>query len=126
MAYLAAINWPALALFAALMLTIAMFGLSYSGHFPAEHQAEKFKTLPGRLVMVGTVLVIAICAAKMLGLAIAHVPPPAAIIAGGAALLVAPLVLQNFPDSFVDGRRGLIALAAAAALLTVLAGKLVV
>jgi hypothetical protein len=33
-----------------------------------------------------------------------HVPLPAAVIGGGAMVLFAPLLLQPFPDSFVNGR----------------------
>ena len=36
---------------------------------------------------------------------------------GGAALLFAPLLLQPLPDSFVNGRRGLLAFSAAAVVL---------
>ena len=35
----------------------------------------------------------------------------AAVIVGGGVLLMAPLVLQLFPDSFVDGRSGLLVFA---------------
>jgi hypothetical protein len=31
----------------------------------------------------------------------------AAVIAGGLAILIAPLALQYFSDEFIDGRRGL-------------------
>ena len=34
-----------------------------------------------------------------------------AVIGGGGALLVAPLLLQPLPDTFVNGRRGLITFA---------------
>jgi hypothetical protein len=43
-----------------------------------------------------------------------------AVIGGGAALLFAPLLLQPLPDSFVDGRRGLLAFSAAAVSLAAL------
>ena len=39
-------------------------------------------------------------------------------LGGGAALLFAPLVLQLFPDPFVDGRAGLLVLATLAVALT--------
>jgi hypothetical protein len=48
------------------------------------------------------------------------IPWYAAVIGGGAGVLVAPLVLQWFPDRFVDGKRGLMSFAAAALLLSLL------
>jgi hypothetical protein len=39
------------------------------------------------------------------------------VIGGGAMLLFAPLLLQPLPDSFVNGRRGLLVFSAGAALL---------
>ena len=41
-----------------------------------------------------------------------------AIIIGGAVLLLAPLILQLFPDSFVDGRAGLLVFAGFGAILS--------
>ena len=43
----------------------------------------------------------------------------------GALVLVAPPLLQPFPDSFVNGRRGLLICAGIAAGLAVIAGRLV-
>jgi hypothetical protein len=45
------------------------------------------------------------------------IPWYAAVIGGGGGILVAPIVLQWFPDRFVDGKRGLLSFAALAALL---------
>jgi hypothetical protein len=44
----------------------------------------------------------------------------ATVIGGGAALLFAPLLLQPLPDSFVNGRRGLLVFAAGAVVLAAL------
>ena len=41
------------------------------------------------------------------------IPWYAAVIGGGLAILAAPLVLQQFPDRFVDGRAALLSFAAA-------------
>ncbi len=116
MAYLAAVNWLALLLFAALIVTIAMFGLSLSGHFPAP-QNRQLKDWPARALIICSIIVVAFCTAKALGLAMGRLPAPIAIIGAGAALLVAPLILKSLPDSFVDGRRGLVTLAGVAAFL---------
>ena len=63
----------------------------------------------GTLVLWGT---IALCARADAGcrslFAWQHVPLYAAVIGGGAMVLFAPLLLQPFPDSFVNGRRGLV------------------
>jgi hypothetical protein len=47
------------------------------------------------------------------------------VIGGGAMVLFAPLLLQPFPDSFVNGRRGLLTFAGIAAGLTLVASRLV-
>ncbi len=115
MTYLNSFSWVGLLLFATQLLVIAMYGLCFSGHFPAEHQRPELKEWPGRVVLAASILVIAVCAAQALGFALHRLPVAAAIIGAGLALLCAPLVLQSLPDSFVDGRRGLAALAAVAA-----------
>ena len=61
-----------------------------------------------------------------IGFAAERLPAPAAIIGGGAVLLAAPLVLQRLPDSFINGRRGLIVLGAIAGLLAFAAHRQVV
>jgi hypothetical protein len=48
------------------------------------------------------------------------VPLYAAVIGGGAMVLFAPLLLQPFPDSVVNGRRGLVIFTALATGLTVI------
>ena len=63
-------------------------------------------------------LVVALLAAWRL------IPWYAAVIGGGFAILVAPLVLQQFPDRFVDGRASLLSFAAAGALLALLLVRL--
>lgn len=122
MAYFAAVNWLALLLFAAMILTVAVFGLSLSGHFPAQHRKPELQDRLGRLIVVACILAVALAAAKAIGLSMALLPAPVAIIGAGLALLAAPLVLQRFPDNFVDGRTGLITLAAFASVLGYLSG----
>ncbi len=56
------------------------------------------------------------CAAA-LALAWRALPWYATVIGGGAALLFAPLLLQPLPDSFVNGRRGLLVFCVGAVLL---------
>lgn len=116
---------PELILFMALVLVLSLFGLTVSGHFPQEHRAASLRTGTGMLVLWGT---IAVCCALTLAAAVfawQYVPLPAAVIGGGAMMLFAPLLLQPFPDSFVNGRRGLLIFAGIATGLALIAGRLV-
>ena len=97
-----------LAVFMGLVLAVALVGLTASGHFPAEHRGDGLRNGLGAVLLwvsiagAGVVLVAAVL------LAMERLPLYASVIGGGAMLLVAPLVLQGFPDRFVDGRAGLI------------------
>ena len=116
---------PELVLFMALVLSLSLFGLTASGHFPQEHRAASLRTGTGVLVLWGT---IAVCGALAVAAALfawQRVPLPVAVIGGGAMVLFAPLLLQPFPDHFVNGRRGLLTFAAIAAGLAMIAGRLV-
>lgn len=99
---------PQLAVFMALVLVLSLYGLTVSGHFPEEHRAESLRTVGGKVLLWGTVALCAVLAVVALGFAWNYLPLPAAIIAAGLMVLVAPLILQPLPDSFVNGRRGLI------------------
>ena len=102
---------PELAVFMALVLVLSLYGLTVSGHFPEEHRAASLRTGGGPGCCCGAR--IALCAAlavSALAFAWQRVPLPAAVIGGGAMVLIAPLLLQPLPDSFVNGRRGLLTL----------------
>ena len=122
--YLAGISWISAAAFSLQVLVITLLFLCLSGHFPFAHQQPKLKELPGRLLMAASVLLGAISVAQVIGFANRQLPIPVAIICAGLALLVAPLVLQRLPESFVEGRRGLAALAALAATMVYLMTRL--
>ena len=112
---------PELVLFMALVLVLALFGLTASGHFPAEHRRGSLRAGSGVALLWGS---IALCAGLGLGaLAFAwqNLPLAAAIIGGGAMLLFAPILLQVFSDEFVDGPQGLVVFSAAGAALALLA-----
>ena len=68
---------------------------------------------------------IAACSAGALVLIFAWAVLPwyAVTIGGGAMLLVAPLLLQQFPDSFVDSARALLTFAAGALLVAAMIGR---
>ncbi len=99
---------PQLAVFMALVLVLSLYVLTVSGHFPEEHRADALKTAPGKALLWGTIALCAALAIAALVFAWQELPLPAAIIAGGAMVLIAPLLLQPLPDSFVNGRRGLL------------------
>ena len=112
-------NWVALALLMGSVLMVALYGLSASGHFPAEFRPAKLQRGVGLIVLWGTMLATGLAGAAALVLAWRALPWYATVIGGGAALLFTPLLLQPLPDSFVNGRRGLLVLAAGAVILAV-------
>jgi hypothetical protein len=94
--------------FMLLLLSASLCGLAASGHFPAEHRAPGLRTGLGRIVLFGS---LALCLLSLVGgiVLIWHaVPWYAAVIGGGAMVLAAPMLLQPFPDSFVNGRGALL------------------
>ncbi len=100
-----------LAVFMGLVLVLSLYGLTVSGHFPAEHRAEALRSGIGALLLWGTLaLSLALIAIAVL-FAAWRLPVYASVIGGGAMLLIAPLLLQPFPDTFVNGRSGLVAFA---------------
>jgi hypothetical protein len=114
------IDWVALGLLMGSVLLAALYGLAASGHFPAEFRPQTLQRGWGALVLWGTMIATGIAGAVALVLAWRALPWYATVIGGGAALLFAPLLLQPLPDSFVNGRRGLLVLAAGAVVLAAL------
>jgi hypothetical protein len=106
-----------LVLFAALMLLLALFALTASGHFPRASRLPAMAAGAAPVVLWVSIAVAACCLAAGLTAAWRLIPWYAAVIGGGGGILVAPIVLQWFPDRFVDGKRGLLSFAALAALL---------
>ncbi len=107
-------HWIWLGYFMAGVLAAALYGLTASGHFPAEVRSEKFKAGTGALLLWATLLATGAAAASMLVQSWWVLPWYLSLLGGGGMLLFAPLLLQSFPDSFVDGRRGLVAFSAVA------------
>jgi hypothetical protein len=102
-----------LALFVALVLVAALHVLVASGHLPLrQHRAPADA---GPALLLGSTMVAAVAAILGILAAFRFISWPSATIGGGAAVLVAPLVLRALPERFVDGRFGLIAFAAATA-----------
>ena len=116
---------PELSLFMALVLVLSLYWLTASGHFPEEHRAASLKTAGGQALLWGTMLIAALLTLAALGFAWARLPIPAAVIGGGLMVLVAPLLLQPLPDSFVDGRRALVIFVALGTALALLGSRLI-
>lgn len=111
------IDWTSLALLVGGILLVALYGLSASGHFPAEFRPPTLQGGLGSLLLWGTMVTAGLAGLATLVLAWRALPWYATVIGGGAALLFAPLLLQPLPDRFVNGRRGLLAFAAGALVL---------
>ena len=114
-------DWTALALFAATVLAVALYALAVSAHFPAEHRRATLRDGLGGSILWGTIAVAILAASTAVMSALWRLPGYAAVIAGGLAVLAAPIVLQAFGDDFVDGRRGLVVFAGLAAVLAAVA-----
>jgi hypothetical protein len=99
---------PQLAVFMALVLVLSLYGLTVSGHFPEEHRAATLRTAGGQVLLWGTIGLCIVLAVTALALAWQRVPLYAAVIGGGAMVLLAPLLLQPLPDNFVNGRWSLV------------------
>jgi hypothetical protein len=114
------IDWMSLVLLMGTVLLAALYGLAASGHFPAEYRGEKLQRGSGAVVLWATMVAAALAGIAAVVLAWRALPWYAIVIGGGATLLFAPLLLQPLPDSFVNGRRGLIVFSAGAVVLAAL------
>jgi len=106
--------WLELALFMITVELLALYGLAFSGHFPAEFRNAQVTGGTGTMLFWAT-LAAAVLAAIVAGCVALHLLPwPAIVIGGGAMLLAAPLLLRPFPDRFVNGLAGLTTIAMSA------------
>ena len=106
-----------LVLFAALVLSVALGALAASGHFPHERRVPSLRGGFGGAVLFGACALTSSSFILGAGTAWRILPWPAAVIAGGAAILAAPLLLRPLPDRFVNGRAALVAFSGASVLL---------
>jgi len=111
---------PPLALFTGLMLALSLQALAASGHFPREHRAPALASGFGAALLYGAIVLAALCLIAGVAAAWRLIPWYAAVIGGGGAILIAPLVLQKFSDRFVDGRAALMTFGGLALVLTLL------
>lgn len=113
-------DWSALALFSGLVLLVTLYALALSIHFPAEHRRTSLKGGLGATVLWGTTAVTIAAALMAIRLGLGILPRYMAVIAGGAAVLAAPMFLKPLPDTLIDDRGGLLLFAGLAALLALL------
>ena len=93
-----------------LILVASLHGLAASGHFPRALQPSTSGV--GPMILFGSMAVAIAGLACGIAAAVRFVPWYAAIIGGGLSILAAPLVLQRFPDRFVDSGGALLSFAA--------------
>jgi hypothetical protein len=115
-----------LVVFMALVLVFALYGLTASGHFPGDVRPPALQSNAGRMILWSTLEIAVGVLASALLLAWRRLPLYAAVIGAGAMILLAPLLLQPMPDSFVDGRRGLLVFAALGLALALLAANYII
>ena len=105
-------------LFGVTMLSAAMLGLVAAGHFPGERRAQDIARGGGPLILWSAMATTAVAFGIAVASAVTLLPWSYLVVSASLAVLFAPLALQQFPDRFVDGRSGLVALAASTAALT--------
>jgi len=109
-----------LIIFVTLMLLASLQALSASGHFPKASRLPAIAQGSGPAVLWTSIIVTAGSVVAATAAAWRAIPWYAAVIGGGAAILLAPLALQIFPDRIVDGKIALIGFGVAAAVLAAL------
>jgi hypothetical protein len=110
-------SFTPLIVFAALLLVLSLHGLAASGQFPREHRKPPLASGLGPAFLYGSISLAIVSLGVALPAAWRLIPWYAAIIGGCLAILVAPLVLQQFPDRFIDGRASLLGFAGVGGLL---------
>ncbi|MGE0698741.1 MAG: hypothetical protein AB7O57_06565 [Hyphomicrobiaceae bacterium] len=118
------LDWSTLALFAGMVLAVAVHGIVVSVHFPAEHRQAALRHGLGAAILWGSIAVAVAVAAVAVRLALTTIPLYAAVLAGGLAILVAPVIVRPLPDALIDSAAGLLLTAGSAALLAVLSTAL--
>jgi hypothetical protein len=102
-----------LALFIIGATLLTLYGLTVSGHFPAEARRKALQTPIATIAIAATLFTSGLAAVIVMAIAVNALPWTVITIGGGAALLAGPLLLRALPDEFVDGLTGLLTFAAA-------------
>lgn len=114
-------DWTALVLFASALLCVTLYCLAVATHFPAAHRIGALAGPWGGWIIRVTIVTAGVAASIAVIAALRHLPGYATVLAGCAAILVAPLLLKPLPDTFIDGAGGLITFSAAGLLLALIA-----
>jgi hypothetical protein len=111
--------WLSLALFMALVLSVALHGLAASGHFPRENRPLTLDSSIGRLTLYGSMTISTVCLLVGATIAWRMIPWYAAVIGGGTVVLGAPSVLGLLSNRVVNGSIALIVFSGMAILLAI-------
>ena len=106
-----ALTWLDQLLFMTAVGLLALYGLAFSSHFPAEFRSPELKRGVGVAVLWGTSVAASLAVFVTFAIALRTLSWPGIIIGGGAMLLAAPLLLRPFHNSFVNGPMSLLAFA---------------
>jgi hypothetical protein len=106
-----------LAIFVALVLAASLYALAVSGHFPRAGRRPAMATRSGEATIWASGILVLLAIVAGVVAAWHAIPWYAVVIGAGLAILLAPLVLQQCGDAFVDGPRALIAFSGSAAIL---------
>src|SRR4051794_5893001 len=87
-----------LLLFMALWLVLSLYALAAAGHFPRAQRVDAMQSATAAFVLYVSLAVSLFCLAAGIVIASRAIPWYAAIIGGGAMVLVAPLLLQTLSD----------------------------
>ena len=107
-------SWPELALFTAAVLVIAAFVITVAGQFPSEHRKPGFASPVGAAILWLAIAAVGASGLATIAFAWAALPWYAAVLGAGLMILIAPYILHPLPDWFLNGRTGLVVLAALA------------
>lgn len=93
-------------IFSLCLFSAGVAGVELSGFYPAAARPPALRRTGGRLLIALLVVTAVSLAATALWVGLEHLPWTAVIIAGGLALLFAPLGFEMVPRRFWDSRVG--------------------
>lgn len=107
-------SWLELAVFTAAVLVISAFVITVAGQFPSEHRKPGLASTAGTVILWLTIAAVGVSGLATITFAWATLPWYAAVISAGLMILIAPYMLHPLPDWIINGRTGLVVLAALA------------
>lgn len=109
-----------IALYAVSLLVAAVAGLELSGFFPVEARPDALRRANGRVLIALLSLVSVALAVAAMTTAAGALPWTTAVIAGGLAMLLAPMAFELVPREFWDSPLGVLVVTGAGTALLVL------